>query len=205
MIYLIGGAPRCGKTILAKKISIKKKISWITTDALRPVILAYVSKKERNNKFPYEALKINKNQYHFERYSPTKLLRAEIKEAYTMWPGLRALIQQLINCKQNYIIEGVHLLPQLINQFKNTRYWKNIEVIYLVKKDLNKIVQGLNKNKREFDWLSQGIKNKDNLIKATKLIKTESDYFVKETRRYKLKVINTDTDFIKKINKYSKF
>jgi 2-phosphoglycerate kinase len=34
MIYLIGGAPRTGKTILAQRISARLGIGWISTDLL---------------------------------------------------------------------------------------------------------------------------------------------------------------------------
>jgi 2-phosphoglycerate kinase len=34
MIYLIGGAPRAGKSILCQQVSAKLKIGWISTDLL---------------------------------------------------------------------------------------------------------------------------------------------------------------------------
>ena len=34
MIYLIGGAPRAGKSILVQSISAKRNVSWISTDLL---------------------------------------------------------------------------------------------------------------------------------------------------------------------------
>ncbi len=38
MIYLIGGPPRCGKTTLAKEMSKKLEIPWISSDALEVVV-----------------------------------------------------------------------------------------------------------------------------------------------------------------------
>jgi 2-phosphoglycerate kinase len=202
MIYLIGGAPRCGKTILAKKIAIKNKISWITTDALRFVILAHTPKTQLKTKFPFEFIPTAKGQYHFEKYNPKTLLKIETTEAKSMWPGVKALIKQFINCHQDYVIEGVHLLPQLVNQFKNTKYWKHIKPVYLIKTDLEKIKQGIPKNKKEFDWiLAGGIDVPGRLDKAAQMIQSESIYFAKEAKKYKFKVVNTDTDFNKKINK----
>jgi adenylate kinase family enzyme len=34
MIYLIGGAPRSGKSLLCQQIASKQKIGWISTDLL---------------------------------------------------------------------------------------------------------------------------------------------------------------------------
>ncbi|OGF22453.1 hypothetical protein A2Y83_04145 [Candidatus Falkowbacteria bacterium RBG_13_39_14] len=46
MIYLIGGPPRCGKTTLAKEMSKKLRIPWVSTDALEVVTRAYVDKEK---------------------------------------------------------------------------------------------------------------------------------------------------------------
>jgi len=200
MIYLIGGAPRCGKTILAKKIALKHKISWITTDTLRFVILAHTPKSQIKQKFPFETVKTAKGQYHFERYSPQTLLKLEITEANSMWPGIKELIKQFINSNQDYVIEGVNLLPRLVNQFKNTKFWPNIKVVYLIKTDLKKIKEGIPKNKKEFDWiLAGGINVPGRLGKAAQMIRYESKYFVTQAKKYKFKLVNTDSNFNKKI------
>jgi adenylate kinase family enzyme len=34
MIYLIGGAPRAGKSILAQSLAAKRNIGWVSTDLL---------------------------------------------------------------------------------------------------------------------------------------------------------------------------
>lgn len=202
MIYLIGGAPRCGKTILAKKIALKKKISWITTDVLRFVILSHTPKKELKTRFPFEYIQTAKGQYHFEKYSPAVLLKYEIREAVSMWPGVKALIKQFIDCQQDYVIEGVHLLPKLVNQFKGTKYWKHIKLVYLIKKDLKKIKKGIPKNKKEFDWiLAGGINVPGRLDKAALMIQYESLYFETQAKKYNFNVINTDTEFNQKLNK----
>ena len=44
MIYLIGGAPRSGKTILSKRIAQKNGIPWISTDTIRSIVLACTPK-----------------------------------------------------------------------------------------------------------------------------------------------------------------
>ena len=38
MIYLIGGAPRAGKTILVQRLSRKLHVGWISTDLLLPLL-----------------------------------------------------------------------------------------------------------------------------------------------------------------------
>lgn len=200
MIYLIGGSPRCGKTILAKKIARSKKISWITTDAIYPIILNSLPKTQVKSKFPQTAMKTPSDKFRFDIYSYKAMNQAQWIEAKTMWPGTKALIEHIIYREQDYIIEGVHLLPRFINKLKNTGYWKNIRVVYLVKRDLNKIIKDFPKNKNEPDWMFPAIKGDELRIKkAGKMVQTKSEYLYKEARKYNFKVFNTDTNFVQKL------
>ena len=194
MIYLIGGAPRCGKTILSHRIARHKKISWISTDSLQPVILPYIPKSQVLKKFPYQKVSLQKDK-------PETLLAAEITESNTTWPGIKALIQHQIDCNQDFIIEGVHLLPGLVYELKRTRYWKNIKLIYLVKIDLEKIKQGFLKNTSTHDWLFSSLKNEEILDKAARMVQIKSQYIATQAKQFDFKVVNMDIDFNKKIKK----
>jgi len=195
MIYLIGGAPRCGKTILAKKIAIKKQIPFLMTDAIRPIILNYLPKSELKTKMPFDYIK--GSEYCLAKES----LKAEIIESKTMWPGIKALICQMYLCKQDCILEGVHLLPELVQQLKKEKCWKNIKIIYLIKKDSNKIIDGFSKNRNEFDWAQSCLQDKVKLFYLAEMVRLKSLHIDKQAKKYKFKTINTDTDFDIKINK----
>jgi len=200
MIYLIGGSPRCGKTILAKQIAYKKRVPLISTDVIRQIVLHSTPKSEIKKKFPEEPLKRFKNKFLFEVYSPEKLLKAQIKEAETIWPGVKAFIEPTIRHKQDFIIEGIHLLPKLVKQFKGNKIWKNFRVVYLVKEDLDLIVNGFSKNPNKYDWMYPSIKNdKDRLLSAAKMVRIKGDYLNKEAIKYKFKIINTEVNFDKKL------
>ncbi|MCX6743887.1 MAG: hypothetical protein NT116_06700, partial [Candidatus Parcubacteria bacterium] len=181
MIYLISGAPRCGKTILAKKIAANKKIGWVSTDRLWSVVFASTPKSQLKRKFPGYFLAREKGKYHFELHSLKTILDKEIIEAKSIWPGVIAFIRSTNNFKQDFVIEGIHLLPSLVNQLKETKYWPKIKIIYLIKTDLEKIKEGIPKNKEEFDWLlAGGIDNPSRLDGAAKMIRYESQYFKQE-------------------------
>lgn len=200
MLYLIGGAPRCGKTTLAKKIAAKRRIGWLSTDNIWTVVYNSTPKSQLKIKFPFNFAKKPKDKFHFEVYTPQEHLRMEITESYSIWPGTKALIEQLIDCRHDYVIDGVHLLPELVKQFKNTRFWKNIRLVYLVKTDLAKIKEGIPKNKKQFDWiLTGGIDVPGRLDKAAQMIKHESQYLQRQAKKYGFKVVDTGRDFEKKI------
>lgn len=197
MIYLIGGAPRCGKTILSKALAKNVGCSWITTDALRSVILASTPASERRRKFPFTRLSGS------EREKPETSMRAEITEAASMWPGIKALINQLIDCDQHYIIEGVHLLPKLVVEFRKSPHRKRIRVLYLVKEDPAEIRRGLFKETGEYDWLRSSLKDERVVENIVRMIRLKSAFIERQAKRRGFKVVNTDKGFSATIRRYS--
>ena len=202
MIYLIGGAPRCGKTILSKKIAAKNRVSWISTDTIRSMVLACTSKAQRDKKFPYEKLQSEQEAAPYTdiaKNSSQKLLRAEITESRSLWSSTQKMIEHLIDCQENYIIEGVHLMPALVHQLKGTRYWRKIRLIFLVKLNLEEIKSGFHLNTSSHDWLSSALKNKPLLEKTARMVQTKSAYIAGQAKRYKFAMIDTGKDFKKKL------
>jgi 2-phosphoglycerate kinase len=200
MIYLIGGSPRCGKTILAKKISLKKKISLVSTDAFRPMVLEMTPKSEIKKKFPQTDMPTPKNKFRFDIYSSKEMLKAQAVEAKTMWPPTKAFIRSLIYREQDFVIEGVHLFPSLVNELKKTAHWKHIRVVYLIKTDIEKIIAGFSRNKDSFDWMYPSIKdNGDRLTKAAEMVREKSLYIEKGCKKHRFKAFNTEAGFNKKI------
>lgn len=91
VIYLIGGAPRVGKTTLAHQISARLGIGWISTDALITVLRA---KQVVGIKTEWNA-------------SPEAIVDA----ADWFFPCLERLIWSLNSLTDSYVIEGVDFLP----------------------------------------------------------------------------------------------
>ncbi|MFA6322885.1 MAG: hypothetical protein WCX71_05480 [Candidatus Buchananbacteria bacterium] len=206
MIYLIGGAPRCGKTILSKSIARQKKLSWLSTDAIRPIILNYLSKSQIKIKFPQTTMTTPENKFRFDIYSADAMLKAQLIEAETMWPGIKSLITSLIYREQDYVIEGVHLLPKHLKELTKSELKKNVKIVYLVKKNLTKIIRDFPKNKKEYDWMLPSIMgDAPRLKKAARMVQVKSEYFYREAKKYHLKVINTDDNFEKKLRQASDY
>lgn len=198
MLYLIGGSPRGGKTILSKKLSKKIEVPYISTDYLKLILRPYFKEKEREEMFPFDKIwkKLNLNDY-FLNYTGKQMLAIDIKEGKTLWTGMKYLISHLSKRKIDYIIEGVHLLPNLIKDFKDD---PNVKIIFLTKTDEEKIYSGLFKNKSERDWILEKVKDKDILKLVAKSLSFQGSYFEKETKKYNLKLINTEDNFPGKIN-----
>lgn len=195
MIYLIGGSPRSGKTMLAKMLAEKTGLQHISIDDLRPVVLEYISKEQLEKKMPCEFMYENDNDAFFEKYSAQEMIDADLVDAMTMWKGVKAFIAHRAIVDKNIVIEGVQLLPKFIDDLRNEPYFKDIKIVYLFKEDEEKILDGFTKNENGFDWLLQGNKNKETLPKAAKMIKLYGEYFKREAEKYGFAVFNAENDF----------
>lgn len=101
MIYLIGGAPRVGKSILCGQLAAKLKIGWISTDVLVDLLRA---KQEVGAKTEWNA-------------SPEYVILA----ANWFFPYLDRFIWCVSSMAEGYVIEGVDFLPGQVKEL-SSRY-----------------------------------------------------------------------------------
>jgi len=101
MIYLIGGAPRVGKSILSQQFAPTRGIGWISTDLLLEVL--------RVN---------NKNGIKSAWNAAPQAISAN---AEWFFPYLERFIWGVSSMAENYVIEGVDFLPLQVRQL-STRY-----------------------------------------------------------------------------------
>ena len=131
-----------------------------------------------------------------------EMLKADIKEAKSIWPGTISLIDHLLACKMDYIIEGVHLLPNFVKEYKDN---KNVKIVFLTKIDEKKIYQGLLRNKNNGDWIRDNTKDNKVVTMAAKSLYVYGKFFLKETGKYGLKCFKTEDNFLDKIQKASDY
>jgi len=91
MIYLIGGAPRVGKSILCQRLAAKLKIGWISTDLLIGLLQV---KAEDGVKKEWDA-------------TPEAITSA----AEWFFPFLQRFVWGVNSLAEDYIVEGVDFLP----------------------------------------------------------------------------------------------
>lgn len=96
MIYLIGGAPRVGKSILCQQVSAKLKVGWISTDLLVELLRV---KKEEGVKVEWNA-------------AP----EAIVADAEWFFPYFERFIWGVSSLAENYVVEGVDFLPAQVRQ-----------------------------------------------------------------------------------------
>lgn len=204
MIYLIGGSPKCGKTTLAKQLSKVKKIPWVSTDSLETVVRSYYNKKDISKNFPASLQRGKSNDEKYSKYSTKEIISAYCKQAKTLHLAIEMFILAEITDGNDYIIEGYHIEPKLIDQL-NKKYQNNIKSVFLVKDDINKFILNIKKSSTPNDWIIARTKKEETYLKIAKMISEYGKFFEREAKKYNLKTINMDNNFTNKIKEAIKY
>lgn len=154
MLYIIGGASRSGKTIIAEELSVKMKIPYLSLDW---IMMGFT------NGIP--------------EYGIHDLLFPD-DIAERLWSFLKAMLESMIFAKTNCIIEGEAILPELIIELLKD-YPEEIKICFLGYSNVN-IDQKVNEirsfSKKENDWLldksdAYVVDHVKNMITHSKLIR----------------------------------
>lgn len=100
-MYLIGGAPRVGKTILAQQLCTTRSVGWISTDLLMDLLRAA---NAPGRKMKWDA-------------APQAITAA----AEWFFPYLERFVWGVSSFTDHYVIEGVDFLPAQVAQL-STQY-----------------------------------------------------------------------------------
>ena len=96
MIYLVGGAPRAGKSILGQQVAAKLKIGWISTDLLIELLRV---RSDHGMKTEWNA-------------NPDAITSTAEK----FFPYLERFVWGVSSMAESYLIEGVDFLPAQVSQ-----------------------------------------------------------------------------------------
>jgi len=172
MLYLISGASRSGKTIMAKKILKEKGISYLSLDWL---VMGFT------NGMPEYGIH-------------DKLFPDEIAER--AWSFLKAMLESMIYVEADCIIEGEALLPELIIELIN-KYPDKLKICFVGYADVDpyaKVKDVKDFSSRENDWLSG--KSDEYIIDHVKNMIAHSKKIKKSSRETGLKYFDTSNNFM---------
>jgi len=199
MIYLIGGPPKCGKTMLAKKLSKHLGIQWVASDTLQVVAREYVSKyaskKETDKLYPHNAQKSETNDETYSLNAPKQIAKNYIQQAKASYDAVDMFSICEITDGNDYIVEGYHVTPQLAARLIKKYGSKHFCVLFLVKSDIEKFVRDVKKSSTPNDWILAKTQEKETFYKIAEMISDYGQFFDREAKKYKFKVLNMDNDF----------
>ncbi|MEI6267053.1 MAG: hypothetical protein WCP14_04155 [bacterium] len=192
MIYIIGGPPRCGKTTLARRLSKKLNIGWLSGDTFEGIVRPYVSKEEYPRRFPKNILREttnNTNDEMYTKYSVAEILDSYLVQGLVAQHAMEVLIEEMIKEKLDFILEGYHLYPEFVRKMM-TKYGKNnFRVIFLVKDNYEVTLESLMASNLEDDWVHNKSNDKKIIKVIAKFILEFSKYYKNEANEYGLKVV----------------
>lgn len=108
MIYLIGGAPRVGKSILCQQVASRLNVGWISTDLLM------------------ELLKVRSDHGMKTQWDATS--DAIKSSAETFFPYLERFVWGVSSMTESYVIEGVDFLPAQVSQLSKSYQIRSVFV-----------------------------------------------------------------------------
>lgn len=134
-IIIIGGAPTVGKSTLARLLSEKLKLPWISTDAIREVMRKLVRKEDYPDLFDFSDSTQTAEEYLTSR-TIQEIVDEQNKESEQVWKGVTAFMETDYVWR-DFIIEGVAVLPKLVSKFK----YKGTKIfpIFLIEKNEERI------------------------------------------------------------------
>lgn len=201
MIYLIGGPPRCGKTTLAKALSKKFRIPWVSCDTLESVSSAYMSQDQWSKTHPYSVLrkKNRNNDVFYSMYSPKKIVGLLTQQAKATFSAIDRFTICEITDENDYIIEGYHIEPRLVAKLIKKYGQENIKAVFLTKLDAEKFAQDVKKSTTPNDWLLVLTKKNETFLKVGAMVAEFSRSLEQEAQRYGFKFFCMDQKFEKKL------
>ncbi|PIR97433.1 MAG: hypothetical protein COT91_01350 [Candidatus Doudnabacteria bacterium CG10_big_fil_rev_8_21_14_0_10_41_10] len=198
MIYLIGGAPRCGKTTLAKTISKTLGIPWVASDTLEAIAMGYTSDKDFSKRFPKTIIRKKtkySNDLMYNNYTSNQIVSVYIKQSQAVWKAIEMLVESELKEGRSYIIEGYHVHPQLVINLQKKYGKKNFQSIFLIKTNIDNILRNSVKYADRNDWFVKRTADKDTYKKIATMISEFGRYFNQQARKYNLKVFKMDVNF----------
>ncbi len=200
MIYLIGGSPRCGKTKVAKALAQRNNVPWFPADYLGAAVFQYIPENERDAKFPLRAIRDQNpsNDFRYSNYSPEEIVGFYHTQAKSVWQGLKAFIEYAAHDKQDFILEGYQITPELLSELgEETK--KSIKPVFLYKQDESDIESGIKKNVDPGDWLVNNTVDPATFSKVAKSINIFGTKTLNEARSHHMTCFNMDGDFDSKV------
>ncbi len=204
MIYFIGGPPKCGKTTLAKSLSKKLGIPWISGDTLGVIAREYMDEKDIPSRFPWSAIRqgsMRDNDAAYAQYSAEQIVGMYTIQANATAGAIDMLSICEIKDGNDYIVEGYQVEPELVNNLMGKYGKENFRALFLIRKDVEKFVRDCKKSTTPNDWILTNTKNEETYERIGTMVSEYGTYFQKEAEKYGFDVLNMDENFEEQIQK----
>jgi 2-phosphoglycerate kinase len=191
MIFLLGGPPRVGKSIISSEIRQKHAVSVVSTDTLGAVLENVLSPEAAPDLFVFGKFNENamEDRVKLIMKDPAELIDYVRKESYVVWKAVVAYIRRENNEGRDVLIEGVAVLPELISQLEDIPH----RVVFIGNQGVNH-KENIKKfaEVNEHDWM-RGVSD-EYLSAFAMFVKLVSAYIEREAKKYGFEYIEMDNE-----------
>lgn len=174
MLYILGGAARCGKSTVSRKLLEEKRVPYLPVD----IFITPLRKGAPELGIIHEM--------------PT------MEKAEKLWKFIKPLAEHLLKREPNYLLEGDGLLPKHVSELISENPGKVIACFTGYPKINTKVKFNLiRKYEEEGDWTSYLSEQK--LTEAVESSKKLSIYLYEECGRYNIPFFDGSEDFNKNV------
>lgn len=197
MIYLIGGAPRVGKSLMAKKLTEETKSRFISTDDVCDTFVSGLSEEERKKRFPMPNFS---GEASHNTMTPKERVDLQIVSAKSLEPELDRIVNDAMQKQETLVLEGIHLLPSHVRNLMEKYGLENISALFVGSDDVDLIVDGIYKNTNPHNWL----KDSDEAVirQVAEFVAEFSVRIKKEAKENSITFIARTNDFESDVNRF---
>jgi 2-phosphoglycerate kinase len=189
MIFLLGGPPRVGKSIISSEIRQRHAVSVVSTDSLGAVLENVLSPEAAPDLFVFD--KFNKmplaERMKLITKDPAELIDYVRQESHVVWRAVEAFSRRENDEGRDTLVEGVAILPELISLLADIPH----RVVFVGNQGENhkeNIKKFAKENKN--DWMRDV---KDQYISVFAMfVKRMSAYIELEAKKYGFEYIEID-------------
>ena len=152
MVYLIGGAPRVGKSLASNAIAEALHVAPLSTDDVCDRVTAGMPEEERASKFPLPSFSGDPAE---NTLSPEEWVKLQVIGARSLQPEIDRLVAEALSKQESLVLEGVHLLPDHVQELLDQHGADHIRSLFVGSEDAAHIVDGIQKNTNPNNWLKE--------------------------------------------------
>jgi 2-phosphoglycerate kinase len=192
-LYLIGGAPRCGKTTLARRLAQALGCSHVPADYLGTAFANYIPAADLPHRYPaWGTATVDER---FATYTTAQIIANYRTKAETVWPGLRAFCEYALLQRHPMVLDGYQLEPRFIHELIGAYPQFPIAVVVLTRTRIGRIRNDLIKTTDPEDWVGQSTTQPITFMRIAEMVSQYSQLFSAEAARYQLASFDMDVGF----------
>jgi 2-phosphoglycerate kinase len=197
VLYLIGGAPRCGKTTVAARLAARRGCSRVPADYLGTAFTNYIPEGELPHRYPaWGTATVDER---FERYAAREVIANYRTKAATCWPGVRDFLSYAAYDRHAMVVEGYHIEPAFVRQFAADHAQFPVRALFLHRSDAEQLEGDLRRSRDPEDWVLRSATRPETFRRVAEMVVAYSAFIEAEARACGLMSFSMDGPFEERV------